>query len=107
VLIKKALYYQIQDGYKIPWWMGVAYRDYAMDTVVAIIWPANHIVGCLRNIWMRVRHRWTKDYVATIISAKEQSIYDRAYDIGFENGRAAEFERLLDRVEDLTGAKHN
>jgi hypothetical protein len=78
----------IDEGNIIPWWKGIAYRDYARATAVVYPVPWHHVVKYTRWFWYRIcvgRHKEPQWFGRMINEVKENS-YIRGELDGYKKG---------------------
>ena len=99
---------QIHEGEIIPRFYGVAYRNFAQDTIICYPFPFNIIVQYWRKWWMAIRNpaKRTSDlrdqsYLLGLSDGEQVKRYElqRARKEGYAEGWAAYDKALLEEVD--------
>ncbi len=55
----------VRQGHIVPWWLGLAYKQYDRDSAVCFPVPFNWVVAVVRTLWYRLKFppdRFTTDW---------------------------------------------
>ncbi len=76
MLVTKIRY--VQEGEKLPWWLGLAYWEWSRPVAVCYPIPLNLLIRWSRNVyfWVKASHR--PDWLANRLQ--------EAHDAGFHKG---------------------
>ena len=89
---------KIFEGYKVPWYYGLAYRDFLEAAAYFYVVPINFIVRFA--MWMKYRYdkmRFGMSWIDTMMNDERVRSYDEGVKQGEFNARI----RLEDSIKDI------